>query len=60
MIGAPPQRTPLSMESHRSYLSSSQVPAARPSLFHRRNERIDWRRIGKKICKMKRKIRFKN
>lgn len=46
IIGTP-QRGAAGFESNHAYLSPSQQQVARPALFHRRNERLDWRRIGR-------------
>lgn len=40
-------RTQQSYDMNRLYLSQSQQQLTRPGVFLNRNERIDWRRIGK-------------
>ena len=49
---ATPHRAPLGSDMNHLYLSPSQQQISRPGVFSRRNERIDWRRIGMKTkCK---------
>ncbi len=44
-----PQRPPLGFDMNHLYLSPSHPQVNRPGIFHKRNEKIDWRRIGIRI-----------
>jgi hypothetical protein len=44
-----PQRAPVGFDMTHLYLSPSHQQANRPGIFLKRNEKIDWRRIGMRI-----------
>jgi hypothetical protein len=44
-----PQRPPVGYDMNHLYLSPSHQQANRGGIFHKRNEKIDWRRIGMTI-----------
>lgn len=44
-----PQRVPRADEMNHLYLSPAQQQQSRPGVFLKRNERIDWRRVGMRI-----------
>jgi hypothetical protein len=44
-----PQRAPSGFDMNHLYLSPPQQHTTRPGIFMKRNERLDWRRIGMRI-----------
>lgn len=44
-----PQRTAHAFEMNHLYLSPAQQQQSRPGVFLKRNEKIDWRRIGMNV-----------
>jgi hypothetical protein len=44
-----PQRAPIGFEMNHLYLSPSQQQLNRQGVFLKRNEKIDWRRIGMRV-----------